>query len=213
MEGPKIKSTRSVTYATGLDLASSMDATAWIRSQPPLWSKGKLVSSSSHSRRNRKRQRLSASELLAENASTHSSSQADDTSSNSDNSATSSGAEKRRVKHKHRRARKSHRGHEEFNHESSSGMATMPELVGWAKRVYGESLKIKEQSTQLVRDFDIRAKSFIELVRGWTTKRNESEGALAEAQTELTQTFQVPTEFCDLKFVSSSFANNLIGIY
>lgn len=68
----------------------------------------------------------------------------------------------------------------------------MPELVNWAKRVHNDSVKMKNKSTQLVKDFDTRAKSFIEFVGKWTVKQGETETAFTEAQTELTQSFQVP---------------------
>lgn len=74
-------------------------------------------------------------------------------------------------------------------HRRKSQGSKEPDFVGWARKVHTDAVRLKTQSTQLIRDFDVRAKSFIEFVGNWASKQSESEGVYNEARSELVTVF------------------------
>lgn len=161
---------------TEVNLADLLDSTSWMRSP---WKSGDADNGS--------KRKLSAVVVSDENV-TGSSTNEDDSGSSSSSSSMNRSLVSSQYKHC-RRKQKKHKHTKPIVEPKSTESST--DLVNWARKVHGDSLKIKDRSTQLVKDFDLRAKSFIEFVGNWSAKQGESEAALNEARVQMMQSFQV----------------------
>lgn len=126
-------------------------------------------------------------------------------STHSDDKASNASTDSDRIMFNSKKKRRSSKTRSRHKKSSSSSKTT--DLASWARQVHGDSLKIKDRSVQLVKDFDIRTKSFMEFVGNWDMSRKEAETGYSEAHLNMVQAVE---EFSEKAQQTAEMAHDLI---
>lgn len=121
--------------------------------------------------------------------------------SSSSSSSSSSPDLKEAHQKRHKKVHHSRHSHKDGSYPSNH------KLIKWARKVHTDTLHLKSHSTQLVNDFDARARDFLTFARDWTSQQAATETELASARAELGQAAQ---EFAETAAQAVETAGDLV---